>query len=592
MIMRVSSLLSAALIVLGSLDPVVAQKKPIEFKASDLSRAAFTLTGDSTTWPVIVSLAVREVISNSFSLSVSAQNRLREFALEHGNVQRSRQQVSSLIKNGARVFASAELDSVTKFFSSYDRAIRDGSLEEAHRQASQIITGTARVEKLIDENRNEPIDARLAQKTGTVDKRRGYLGAWQTAFLGDLFVADDGVKTGEASMALLSFVDGVDVNVDPNTVVIIRASQRDRLSQTVKRNIALVNGSLLTRLSQKAKETNDLSFEAGQSASSVKSVKFWASAKGDLNAKLSNYDGTIDLSANNVRVTLQSNQGTVVKKGQPPLQPITLLTAPQASWPRSDSVIYVDRLFLEWEKIAGAVRYEVEASPSKDFDREMKRFVTSSTKFELLGVPLGGTFIRLHGIDKYGLRGIDSPVYTLIRTRNTLPPPIQIDGWNADVRYTVLEDMTIHGKTRTDVALSINGESVNLDPAGAFSYVAHLQKPQTTLNILAQDKSGNTSRRTLTIVSMDTSTVFRIDWNCSAVGGELSPADESIEARGTAYPHVRVVAELGDQKVVVSTSSQGNWAVSLKPVRGSTLRLTFESIDDSRPIGTKTWEVK
>jgi len=573
--------------------PLHAQRKPFEFPASMLYQTAFTFTGDSTTWQVVVSLAGRDVASNSFVLSAAAQKQLREFGVEHEKMLRAKERMSRLIKNGARVFASAELDSVTTAFSLYDDAVRNGSIVGSYQRSTKIMDDLNEIEKLIDENRNEPIDARLAQKTGSVDKRRGFLGSWQTAFLGDLFIAYDGVKTGELSMAFLNFVDGVDVTVNPNTIVIIRESRRDKLIQKVRRNIALIDGSLLTKLTEKAKETNDFSFEAGTSESSVKSAKFWASAERDLSARVSNYDGTIALSASNVRVTLESNQGTVVRKGQPPLKPVTLLMPPQLGWPQIDSVIYSDHLDLEWERIAGAVKYEIDASPSKNFERQVKRFATTFAKFELVGVPMEATYIRLHGIDKHGLRGIDSPVYTVIRTQNTLPPPIQIDGWDTDLRYTVLEELTIHGRTRSDVRITINGKSIKLDRAGAFSYDEHVQKPETDVNIMAQDGSGKTSRRTLSIVSMDTAKVFQINWNCAVNGDELRPTFLTLEAQGIAYPHVRVIAELGDQKVVASTSPQGNWAVSLKPVKGSILRLTFESInDDDRSIGSKTWKVQ
>jgi hypothetical protein len=578
--------------MLVSLASLQAQKGPFEFRASDLSRTAFALAGDSAAWPIVVSLAVRNVNSNSFTLSIAAQEKLKGFASEYDRVLRAKEQMSLLIENGARVFASDELDSVTSFFSMYENAIRQGSVEEAHRQAAQIMVGMGQMQELIEENRDEAVDARLAQKTGTVDKRKGYLGAWQTAFLGDLFVAFDGVKTGEKSIALLSFVDGVDVSVDPNTTVIIRASKRNRLSRKVKRNIALVSGSLLTMFSEKAKEINDFSFEAGTSESVVKSSKFWASAKGDLNAKVSNYEGTIDLSASNVRITLESNQGTIIRKGQPPLQPITLLPPPRLNWRSNDSIIYVDHLVLKWEKISGAVEYEVEASPGKDFDQETKRFTTTSTDFELLGIPLVSTYVRLHCIDRYGLRGIDSPVYTIIRTENTPQPPILIDGWNTDLRYTVLEEVTIHGRTRTDVALAINGKSIELDPSGAFFYNARLRKPETVLDIVAQDNSGNVSRRTLSMIPMDSSKVFKVDWNCPIIGGEVSATGPTIEARGTAYPRVRVVAEMGDQTVTALTSSRGIWAMSLKSAKGKLLRLTFESIDDARSIGSKIWKVR
>jgi hypothetical protein len=291
-------------------------------------------------------------------------------------------------------------------------------------------------------------------------------------------------------------------------------------------------------------------------------------------------------------VTLQSNQGTVVENGKPPLQPIDLLPAPELSWSRADTVIYTDQLKLEWKKIPGAVHYQIEASPSKDFDREIKRFSSTAASFELTGIPLAATYVRLQSIDRYSLRGIDSPVYKIIRTKNTQPPPIQIDGWDMDRSYTVLKSVTIHGKTAAYVKLTINDVLVHLDPMGTFTYTAPVGRLETQLNITAVDQSGNTSRRLLSIVPMDTAQVFRVDWNCPAADSIVRPTGETVEARGTAYPHVRVTAEFGTQKITVMTSSEGMWAVSLKILKGEDLRLTFESLNDNRSIGTKTWRVE
>ena len=571
---------------------VQGQQKSIVVASADVERAAVQLIGDSTAWPILVSIADRETATNSFVLSSAAQKQIKDFAVHHRQVRQAQQKLIVEIKNGAKVFAAQALDSVVQTLKLYAAAVNNGRLEESSGYFLRIVSETALIERLIEENRNETIDAKLAQKTGIVDKRKGYLGLWENAAVGDLFIADDGVKTGEKSLAQLFFTDGVDVTVDPSTTIVIRASQLDKLNQTVKRDLALVNGSLLAKLSAKAKETNDFSFQAGSSESQIKSGKFWASTIPNKSARVSNYDGMIALSASNVRVTLQSNQGTVVEKGKPPLPPVDLLLSPELTWPRVDTVIYADQLKLEWKKIPGAVHYQIEASPSKDFDREIKRFSVSSSSFELTGIPLAVTYVRLQSIDRYSLRGTDSPVYKIIRTKNTQPPPIQIDGWDMDRLYTVLESVTIHGKTAADVKLTINNIIVKLDRMGIFTYTAPVNKTETQLNIAAVDQSGNISKRLLSIVPMDTAQVYRIDWNCAAAGDIVHPTGETVEARGTAYPHVRVTAELGTQKKVVMTSPQGMWAVSLKPVQGEVLRLTFESPNDNRSIGTKTWKVE
>jgi hypothetical protein len=44
--------------------------------------------------------------------------------------------------------------------------------------------------------------------------------------------------------------------------------------------------------------------------------------------------------------------------------------------------------------------------------------------------------------------------------------------------------------------------------------------------------------------------------------------------------------------VSVQTNSQGDWAISIKAIKGETLRIIFDSIYDGKTIGTKTWKVE
>ena len=571
---------------------VFAQKVDMRFTAASLYTTAVKLTGDSICWPIIVSLSERDTATNGFILNSHAQIQMKEFALVHKNVKQARLNLSQYIKSGAKVFASEELDSATVLIKNYDGKILKGNISGAQ-QLGQNITEIVRViGKLITERRTEAIDAKLAQKTGIVDKRKGLLGIWQSAFINDLFASYDGVRTGEASLAQLFFTDGVDVTVDPNSTVVIRESHMDRLDQSVKRDLALMNGSILAKLSAKAKETNKFAFHAGTSESMVKSGKFWASTIQDKKTKLSNYDGTIDLTASKVKIVLQQNQGTVVEKGKAPLPPINLLGAPQLSWERLDTVIYNDKMTLRWKTISKAVSYQVELCPSRNFDHDMNRLSVKAPVYQLTGIPLTSLYVRIIAVDSYGLRGVDSPIYHIIRVKDTQPPLIQIDGWEMDRKYTANDRITIKGRTKADAVLIAGGEKQTVQENGSFSFQVAVARPETQVKIVVTDQSGNSSIRTLSIVPMDLEKLFTIHWNGRATETTLYTQGESIEAHGNAYPGVRVSAILGEQQVSVQSNSQGDWAISLKATKGETLRITFDSITDGKTIGTKTWKVE
>ena len=302
--------------------------------------------------------------------------------------------------------------------------------------------------------------------------------------------------------------------------------------------------------------------------------------------------GTIDLTASNVKITLQQNQGTVVEKGKAPLPPVNLLSAPQFTWERLDTVIYSEQLVLQWTKIENAINYQVEVCPSKNFDRDIKRFSVKLQSLQLTGIPLTDIYVRVYAIDKYGLRGIDSPIYRIVRVKDTQPPPIQIDGWDMDRKYTVNDEITIRGKTKSEAKLTVNGKKHPVQTDGSFSIHTSITKPETQVKIMATDQSGNTSTRLLSIVPMEAEKVLQIQWDCRADETTLYPQGESIEAHGNAYPRVRVTATLGEQHINVQTNSQGDWAISVKTIKGELLQMKFDSIEDSKTISTKTWRVE
>ena len=144
---------------------VQGQQKSIVVASADVERAAVQLIGDSTAWPILVSIAERETATNSFVLSSAAQKQIKDFAVHHRQVRQAQQKLIVEIKNGAKVFAAQALDSVVQTLKLYAAAVNNGRLEESSGYFLRIVSETALIERLIEENRNETIDAKLAQKT-------------------------------------------------------------------------------------------------------------------------------------------------------------------------------------------------------------------------------------------------------------------------------------------------------------------------------------------------------------------------------------------------------------------------------------------
>jgi hypothetical protein len=568
------------------------QTGPLRFASIELYKTTLALVGDSTAWTVLVAVAERDVAGNGFILPSAVVRSIREFGIIHSGYRKDKLYLTRLLKAGARVFASQKLGEADTLSRAYDDEIRDGKIGNAKQFASRYHESLFDIEQLIVKNRNENIDAILNQKSGSVDKRKGLLSDWRDANKGDLFSEADGLRTGVQSYAQLSFTDGVDVLVDPVTMVVIRASKADKLEKTVRRDIALIKGSLLTKLTANAKQINILTFKAGTAESIVKSGKFWAAANDQKDMKLSNYDGTVDLTANNVKITVGSNQGTIVEKGKAPLPPVNLLQPPSLLWLKVDTVVYTSDMVLRWNAIPLTMQYQIEISPSKEMNRSIRQMKTHTSSFHLMELPLGITYVRLQSIDKNGLRGNDSPVYTIVRNVDTMPPPIYIDSWETDRKYTTLSSLVITGTTEADAVLIIDGKRTQLSPDGKFSFTVQVTTEDRQFRFAATDRAGNTRARILSVVLMDTLRVGKITWDCPVSGSTLIPAGTELSASGTAYPRVRVTVAHAGQTMTILTDSQGRWAVSLKAQNNTLLVITFKSLDDKKIILSKNYQVQ
>ncbi len=564
----------------------------LKFSSGDLSKKTVELTGDASAWSIVVSFAERDEITNSFTLSKDALIQIKKFELLHKKIKERKLFFNKLLKAGARVFAAEELQRATAFGVAYDRNVKEGNFSEATKNGEFYLLSLEKIRKEIEQKRNEDIDALIAEKNGDVNKRKGFLGEWNAAIKGDLLTQADGLRTGDASFAQLAFTDGVEVMIDPNSSVVIRQSKMDKLDQSIRRDIALVKGSLLTKLTESAKERNNFTFQAGTSESQVRSGKFWASAVEERRVKLSNYDGTMDVSASKGTVRLKSNEGTIVEKGKDPLPPIPLLSPPQLSWNGIDSVIYSNNFLLQWNSVQYSIGYKVELCKTKEFNTNTKLFSTTQPSLPLENVELGIVFVRLTAVDKFGLRGIESPTYKLLRVEDKLPPAIYIDGWDTDRRYTALPRITVKGTTEADASLLVNARSLALDANGAFSITVAVEKFEKQLDLKSTDRSGNSRERILSIVQIDTNRVATIDWNCPVEGSILTPTSEEISAHGTAYPSMKITVTHGEQTSTVQTDSQGNWAISVKRVKGNQMTLVFESISDNIIVVTKSYQVE
>ena len=556
----------------------MAQGNSVSFKASELQKIAEDYTGSTQNWPLVISLADHDTEENVFSITPSQVQELQNFSQIHASIAAQKERIGTLISDGATVFAAEEYQEVQKLMSAYTKAINDGNIEQAFSLGRNLPSAVDSMESALNENRVVDVQAELSQKKGQVDKRLGLLGSWTDAMQGDLFEQSDGIRTFSESYALLSFVDGSDIQVEPNTMAVIRKSRIDRLNNSTDTEITLEDGGLLAKLSASGKEQSRYILNAGSSVSELQTQNFYAETEESGLVKLTNYDGQAIVNSNNVTVTIRQNEGTVVERGKSPMEPVKLLPSPEITWATSDSVVSDQAVVFSFIPIDGAVSYRIQHSTDSKFEDNVNEVRTTDTSLAFNTLPMGITYVRVQAVDNLGLRGPFSETIRIIRSIDKVPPPIFIDNLNNDLLFAVNGQLDVEGATEPEARLTLNNERISVQSTGRFSYQSQINDKEKTFDLTATDPSGNTTQRSLRVVNLTKEGVFDIRVK-SASGSDLSSIRSgSTTFSGNLYPGIEVVFSNNTSERSVKTDFNGNWAVTLSLEPGD-LEISFK---DSR----------
>jgi len=568
------------------------------FKASDLVQVSQRLAGDSAAWQIVVASAERRTSTNEFVLSTTSQKILRTFSTLRTKVNRERATLSRLVKRGAPILAEQEFLKTSKALQAHDQAVANGEIAKALQEGESFLLLLSTLSKVVEARRTEAVEAKLRTKTGDVDKRKGLLGSWQQAEIGDLFAESDGIRTGANSTAALAFIDGSQIVINQNTTAVVRTSRIDKLERTAQANIALIKGSLLSQLSKQAQESGAFKLSAGKAEAVIQSSKFWASVNEASTTRIANYEGIMKVRAGKIAVTLKKNQGTVVLKGKEPTPPVELLPAPRLQWNALDTVIFRNELLLRWNPVANTTKYQIEVSSERNFSQNVQTYSTSATSFLLKNLPNETRFVRLQAFDKLGLRGVDSPTYRILRSPDTEPPFIFVQDFPVQkgdtlTRYITLSQLDIQGETEPNATLLKDGTPIEVAPNGTFQFSVSLENlSEKSILLSAFDAAKNRRNLVLRLVSIRQERLVQMKWNCAVVGDTLISNGLPIQVYGTAYPNLLLSLTHGNRTYSATADAKGNWAIALEPLANQTLTVSFEAPDTKRQTPIRTYFVK
>ncbi len=568
-----------------------AQNGPVTFPSSELQQMALRYSGNSLNWPVIVNLADHDIPSNSFTLTQADLLQLESFSEISTSVSESEDKIKELISSGATIFAKEELNQANSLLKNYIDAVQTGEIDPAMEIGAIIPEAVDLLETTLNSNRLVQIQAQLNDKTGTVDKRLGLLGGWEGALIGDLFKESDGLRTLAESYASLGFTDGSSITVEPSTVAIIRKSRIDKLDESADTEISLVQGGLLAKLSAAGKERSKYILNAGASTSELKTQNFYAESDGQETVKLTNYDGTANVSANDVTITIRKNEGTIVREGEPPAPPIELLPAPELAWASKDTIVYSESVVFSFNRVEDATSYRIEYSSSSSFSADITEIPLTTNSTRIGNLPLGTTYIRVQAVDNLGLRGPFSEVTRVIRNVDNQPPAIFLEEISGNIVFTLENSFLIQGITEPDARVEIENVRVPVQASGRFIYQLQNLGVDQTVSIKSIDGSGNVNESRLRIVRITEEVLFNLSLTGSISGNTIRVNQPTVTMSSQAYPEMEIIIFNEGTTRTVQTDSQGRWGITMNMQEGE-LSVTFKGIRSGVNYLTKSFTVQ
>lgn len=226
------------------------------------------------------------------------------------------------------------------------------------------------------------------------------------------------VATGDGASALVRFRDASGLRMREHALLVIHggSARASRMQRDVRTTITLEKGTVRGGLARMDAEAAGLRVDTPAGRVDLRSTEAQVEVDAIARSVVSVYQGEADVSARGSRVTVPSDHGTSVRKGQAPRPARPLPPAP--AWdglpPRIDVVAApggTGAFEARWLPVPEAARYRVELARDRAFSRVFVDIVMGAgiRAFRADQLAPGTCWARVAAIDAEGLEGRPTP---------------------------------------------------------------------------------------------------------------------------------------------------------------------------------------
>ncbi len=265
-----------------------------------------------------------------------------------------------------------------------------------------------------------PLDGKVTFIKGDARLQDGVKGAWVPLKLDDKVKQKSFIRTGEESALEVTFEDGSSFFLRPNTELGLTTVQRKVTSHLV-RDLSVQAGRVLTKVREATGAGSRLKIQTPSSTAAVRGTEFRVAVDQENKAFTEVLDGHVAVDAMQKKIALQRDEGTMAKKGEPPLDPKKLLPPPTPVDPQPQ---YNPPVRFAFSTVEGAVSYRVMVAKDKEGkDLYHERIIKSGEAMDINSIPDGPYFLLSQSIDNIGLEGLPSEPHPFNVKKEDPPKP-------------------------------------------------------------------------------------------------------------------------------------------------------------------------
>lgn len=357
--------------------------------------------------------------------------------------------------------------------------------------------------------RGEPTAAFLTFKKNDVRTRRADQIYWGGADLNMALRDQDAIQTLKQSRAVITFNPENYLDLEENSMVVIKRIENDPLLKERRSFLVVVEGTLRGRIetseSQEAKV--QVATPAGLAQISSKKSKngmaeFALKVNPDKTTQLTVFQGEATITSMGKTVVVNQNEMTRVVPEMPPSEPAAIPDSIALRKPSPDSVYYYrefpKQIDFEWDKGSAGERYHFQISRDPLFRDRLVDEVTDQPAFTFGNLRDGRFYWRVSLLTAKGLEGTPSEVRAIRSVQDTTPPELTVASPEGN-RVVAAPRVLVSGRSEKGSRVFINGDPVSSLPDGGFSVPTRLKEGVNIIVVEAVDQAGNSSYQTRTI---------------------------------------------------------------------------------------------